>query len=221
MDFSSEEFGWIELDDRISFGSSMMPHKRNPDLFELIRGKSARAIGALTALLTNLKGVPVGYMRDLQEDKVSYLEVATLTSACLVAMTRGLEGLRFREARLSEGLANGFTQATDLAERLVMRGVPFRAAYRAVGALVRAARAAGKSLHQVGPEELKDTGITAADLRYLSASNAVEAKGTPGSTGPDAIADQLAALKEAIAGAEARAKATPRLAELVARMVAS
>jgi len=221
VDFSSEEFGWIELDDRISFGSSMMPHKRNPDLFELIRGKSARAIGALTALLTNLKGVPVGYMRDLQEDKVSYLEVATLTSACLVAMTRGLEGLRFREARLSEGLANGFTQATDLAERLVMRGVPFRAAYRAVGALVRAARAAGKSLHQVGPEELKDTGITAADLRYLSASNAVEAKGTPGSTGPDAIADQLAALKEAIAGAEARAKATPRLAELVARMVAS
>ena len=218
VDFASQEFGFVELDDRISFGSSMMPHKRNPDLFELIRGKSARAVGALTALLTNLKGVPVGYMRDLQEDKVSYLEAATLTSACLVAMTRGFEGIRFREARLSEGLANGFTQATDLAERLVMRGMPFRAAYRAVGALVRAARATGKSLHQVGSEELKDTGITPADLRYLSAANAVDAKGSAGSTGPDAIADQLEALKEAIAGAEARTKATPKLAQLVARL---
>ncbi len=220
VDFASEEFGFIELDDRISFGSSMMPHKRNPDLFELIRGKSARGVGALTALLTNLKAIPVGYMRDLQEDKVSYLEAAALISHCLLAISTGFEGLHFRQARLSEALANGFTQATDLAERLVARGIPFRTAYRAIGALVKAARTAGKALHQLSGDELRETGgaVTQGDLRLLSPAEAVEAKQVPGSAGPQSMADQLEGLKEAIAGARARASATPRLAELIARL---
>jgi argininosuccinate lyase len=220
VDFASEEFGFVELDDRISFGSSMMPHKRNPDLFELVRGKSARAVGALTALLTNLKGVPVGYMRDLQEDKVSYLEEAGLISECLVAISMGFEGLHFREARLSDALRSGFTQATDLAERLVARGIPFRSAYRAVGALVKAARTVGKALDQLTADELLQLGgiVTRADLTVLSASEAIGAKQVPGGTGPQSVADQLEGLKQAIAGARARASATPRLAELIARL---
>jgi argininosuccinate lyase len=177
-------------------------------------------VGALTALLTNLKAVPVGYMRDLQEDKVSYLEAAALISQCLVAISTGFEGLHFRQARLSEALASGFTQATDLAERLVARGIPFRTAYRAIGALVKAARTAGKALHQLSGDELRETGgaVTQGDLRLLSPAEAVEAKQTPGGAGPESMADQLEGLKEAIAGARARASATPRLAELIDRL---
>ncbi len=220
VDFASQEFGFIQLDDRISFGSSMMPHKRNPDLFELIRGKSARGIAAHAALFIVLKGLPVGYMRDLQEDKVSYLESAEMASKCLEAMIHGVRGIRFAADRMAAALAGGATQATDLAERLVSRGVPFRDAYRAVGKLVQAARAGGKALPEVGQAELSmaEGLVTAADLEVLSAPKAVEAKETPGATGPQAVAAQLEELREAVAGARARVASTPRLAELAAQL---
>jgi argininosuccinate lyase len=217
VDFASQEFGFIELDDRISFGSSMMPHKRNPDLFELIRGKTGRAIGALVALLTTLKGLPVGYMRDLQEDKASYLEAAALVRECLEAMTAGFSGIRFREDRLAAALQGGATQATDLAERLVSRGVPFRDAYRAVGKLVQTARASGKALEDVGSAELASAEglISREDLSALLPQRAQQAKEVPGGTGPQATREQLEELREAIAGARARIQAAPRLAALV------
>ncbi|HME91261.1 MAG TPA: argininosuccinate lyase [Myxococcaceae bacterium] len=220
VDFSSQEFGFIQLDDRISFGSSMMPQKRNPDLFELIRGKSARGIAAHSALFTVLKGLPVGYMRDLQEDKVSYLESAGLIVQCLEAMIHGIRGIRFAADRMSAGLAGGGTQATDLAERLVSRGVPFRDAYRAVGKLVQAARSDGKALSDVGAAELSAAEglVTEADLAVLSPAKAVEAKETPGGTGPQSVAAQLEELREAVAGARARITSTPRLAEMVAQL---
>jgi len=220
VDFSSQEFGFIQLDDRISFGSSMMPQKRNPDLFELIRGKSARSIAAHSALFTVLKGLPVGYMRDLQEDKVSYLESAALILQCLDAMIHGFRGVRFVADRMAAGLAGGATQATDLAERLVSRGVPFRDAYRAVGKLVQVARSGGKALEDVGPAELSmaEGLVTSADLAVLSAAKAVEAKETPGGTGPQSVAAQLEELREAVAGARARIISTPRLAELAAQL---
>ncbi len=220
VDFASQEFGFIELDDRISFGSSMMPHKRNPDLFELIRGKSARGIAAHAALFTLIKGLPVGYMRDLQEDKVSYLESATLAAQCLEAMIHGLRGIRFREDRMAAALAGGATQATDLAERLVSRGVPFREAYRAVGKLVQAARANEKALQDVGAAELSmaEGLVTMADLTFLSPPKAVEAKETSGGTGPQSVSAQLEELREAVAGARARISSTLRLAELVAQL---
>ena len=220
IDFASQEFGFIELDDRISFGSSMMPHKRNPDLFELTRGKAARGIGALVALLTMLKGLPVGYMRDLQEDKASYFEAAALACECLEAMVAGILGIRFREERLAAALQGGATQATDLAERLVSRGVPFREAYRAVGKLVQAARASGKALQDVGASEVAaaDGLISAEDLTVLPPQRAQQAKEIPGATGPQATRDQLEALREAIAGARARIQASPRLAVLVPQL---
>ncbi len=220
VDFASQEFGFIELDDRISFGSSMMPQKRNPDLFELTRGKTGRAIGALVGLMTTLKGLPVGYMRDLQEDKSSYLEAAGLIRECLEAMAAGFSGIRFREDRLSAALRGGATQATDLAEALVARGVRFREAYRAVGKLVQAARASGKDLQDIGPSELAAAeGLVATeDLAALSPRRAQEAKEIPGGTGPQATRDQLEALREAVAGARARAQAAPRLSSLIMRL---
>ena len=198
----------------------MMPHKRNPDLFELTRGKAARGIGALVALLTMLKGLPVGYMRDLQEDKTSYFEAAALACECLEAMVAGILGIRFREERLAAALQGGATQATDLAERLVSRGVPFREAYRAVGKLVQAARASGKALQDVGASEVAaaDGLISAEDLTVLPPQRAQQAKEIPGATGPQATRDQLEALREAIAGARARIQASPRLAVLVPQL---
>ena len=217
IDFSSQEFGFVELDDRISFGSSMMPHKRNPDLFELTRGKAGRAIADLLALMTILKGLPVGYTRDLQEDKPSYLEAARLTGECLEAMTAGFSGIHFREGPMAAAVAAGDTQATDLAEALVRRGIAFREAYRAVGKLVQAARASGKSLEEIGPSQLASAGgvVRREDLSALSPRRAQQAKELPGGTGTEAVREQLAALEEAITGARARVQAAPRLAALV------
>ena len=128
----------------------MMPQKKNPDLFELIRGKSGRALGALTALCTTVKGLPVGFMLDLQEDKTNYLEAFAGLTRSLEAFNRGLQGIRYRQERMAQALVGGETQATDLAERLVSHGIPFRSAYKAVGALVGVARAKGLRFEQLG-----------------------------------------------------------------------
>ncbi len=220
VDFSSQEFGFLELDDSISFGSSMMPQKKNPDLFELIRGKSTRALGALTTLFATVKGLPVGYMRDLQEDKGPYLEAASLTPRCLSAFRRGLAGVRFRQERLRSALDGGSTSATDLAERLVSRGMPFREAYQAVGALVQTALSSSRTMDALTPADLQAAGgkVLPADLEVLDPGRAAAAKEVPGGTGARSVADQLAALQEAVNGARARADATPRLAELISRL---
>lgn len=220
VDFASQEFGFISLDDRISFGSSMMPHKKNPDLFELLRGKSSRAVGYLTALLTTVKGLPVGYMRDLQEDKESYLPAAVLLNQSLSVFLKGLDGIRFRPERMAEGLQDGSTQATDLAERLVARGLPFRDAYRAVGALVQLARRRGARLSELSAEDLaaEASPVTPEDLEVLRPDRAAAAKRSPGGTAPEAVARQLAALREAAAGAKARASATPRIRALIQKL---
>jgi argininosuccinate lyase len=220
VDFASQEFGFIELADAISFGSSMMPHKKNPDLFELIRGKSGRALGALTALCTTVKGLPLGLMLDLQEDKASYLEAASLVSRSLEAFVRGLQGVRFRQDRMAQGLAGGETQATDLAERLVSRGLSFRTAYRAVGALVGASRTQGRALVDVDPNTIQASGglIRTEDLEVLEPARAVAAKETTGGTGPRSVATQVQGLKSTISSARQRAQAVPRLAALIERL---
>ncbi len=223
VDFASQEFGFLALDDTISFGSSMMPQKKNPDLFELIRGKSTRSLGALTTLFATVKGLPVGYMRDLQEDKGPYLEAATLTPRCLSAFRRGLAGVRFRQARLAAALEGGFTQATDLAERLVARGLPFREAYQAVGALVQAALGSGRALDALTPADLKEAGgkVLPADLEVLAPARAAAAKEVTGGTGAKSVASQVAQLREAVQGARARADATPALAQLIVKLAAA
>lgn len=201
VDFSSQEFGFLRLEDSISCGSSMMPQKKNPDVFELIRGKSSRALGNLTALFTTLKGLPVGYMRDLQEDK-SYIETAALTRSCLEAFSIGLDGVRFVRERMEAALADGMTLATDLAEQMVAGGAAFRDAYRAVGEKVREAVARGAPLTEVA-------GGT------ITARAAVDAKKVPGGTAPSSTDAQLAALEEAARAARARAAQVPTLQALL------
>jgi argininosuccinate lyase len=170
-------------------------------VFELLRGKSSRALGHLTALFATLKGLPVGYMRDLQEDK-SYIETAELALSCLEAFAIGLTGVRFVKERMEAALADGMTLATDLAERMVAGGTAFREAYRAVGGKVREALSRGVPLSEVAGVE-------------IGARAAVEAKLVVGGTAPSSTDVQVAALEAAARGLRARAEQVPRLEPLL------
>ncbi len=151
VDFATSEFALVHLDGAIAAGSSMMPQKKNPDVFELVRGKGARAVGNVVALLTLMKGLASGYNRDQQEDRLPLLEAGPLARGCANVVTLALPHVKFDAARGRRALDEGFTQATDLAEALVRRGVPFREAYRAVGALVAAAVGEGVGSAIGGP----------------------------------------------------------------------
>ncbi|HEY9886256.1 MAG TPA: lyase family protein, partial [Vampirovibrionales bacterium] len=134
--WSSEEFGFVKLDDRFATGSSMMPQKKNPDLPELLRGKSGRVIGNLQALLVVLKGLPLAYNKDLQEDKEGLFDSFDTIKICLEITARFLESLTINAERTEEVATNSFMNATDAADFLVKKGVPFREAYFAVGKAV-------------------------------------------------------------------------------------
>ncbi|MGO9191251.1 MAG: argininosuccinate lyase, partial [Streptosporangiaceae bacterium] len=131
--WSSQEFGWVEIDDAYATGSSIMPQKKNPDVAELARGKAGRLIGGLTGLLTMLKGLPLTYNRDLQEDKEPVFDAVDTLLLVLPAMAGLIATMRVNPDRLRRGASTGFTLATDLAEYLVRRGVPFREAHEVVG----------------------------------------------------------------------------------------
>jgi argininosuccinate lyase len=218
IDFSTQEFGFIQLADTISFGSSMMPHKKNPDLFELIRGRAGRTVGAFQALLTTVKGLPMGYNSDLQEDKESFLAISSLLQRTLHVFLRGLAGLKLRPERMAAGLSDGSTQATDLAERLVARGLAFRDAYKAVGALVGLARERSVGLAALTAADLPANGLVKAeDLAVLDPLRAAQAKAVPGGTAASSVAHQLLVLTAAAEEARHRATNVPRLATLIAR----
>ncbi|HEY6278458.1 MAG TPA: argininosuccinate lyase, partial [Streptosporangiaceae bacterium] len=134
--WSSQEFGWVEIDDAYATGSSIMPQKKNPDVAELARGKAGRLIGGLTGLLATLKGLPLTYNRDLQEDKEPVFDAVDTVLLVLPALAGLVSTLRIHTERLAAGASTGFALATDLAELLVRRGVPFRVAHEVVGHLV-------------------------------------------------------------------------------------
>jgi argininosuccinate lyase len=142
--WASEEFGFVSLTDRCATGSSLMPQKKNPDVPELVRGKSGRVFGHLIGLLTMIKGLPLAYNKDFQEDKEALFDGVSTTLASLEAMAILMEeGLEFRPARLEAAVAADFANATDVADYLAVRGVPFRQAYQLVGALVKTCLAEG------------------------------------------------------------------------------
>jgi len=151
--WSSSEFGFIELPDTFSTGSSMMPQKKNPDIPELVRGKTGRVYGNLVALLTILKGLPLSYNRDLQEDKEPMFDTVNTVKSILSILEAMLPYIVFREERLGEAALGGFTLATDVADYLVEKGVPFRKAHEVVGAIVRWCLAQKKQLEQLSMEE--------------------------------------------------------------------
>jgi argininosuccinate lyase len=198
VDYSTSEFGLVKLDGEISAGSSMMPQKKNPDVFELVRGKSARGIANVVSMLTLMKGLASGYNRDQQEDRVPLLESGPLVRGALRAVTLSLPHVHFDAERGRRALEDGSTQATDLAEALVRRGVPFREAYKAVGQLVRVATDGGVALRAVPLAKATaiHPALDAEALRALDAATAVAAKESAGGTGPRAVDAQIETLRD-------------------------
>jgi argininosuccinate lyase len=200
--WSSDEFGFVRLDDAYSTGSSMLPQKKNPDIAELARGKAGRLIGDLTGLLATLKGLPLAYNRDLQEDKEPLFDAVEQVHLALSAMTGLLATLDVRTDRMQAAADSPYAAATDLAEHLVAHGTPFRDAHALVGALVRRALAGEGSLAALVEAE-PALGPDAA--RLLEPGMAVSRRTTPGGAGPGPVATQLTRFRAQLAADRARA----------------
>ena len=200
--WTSQEFGWVELDDAFATGSSIMPQKKNPDVGELARGKAGRLIGDLTALLATLKGLPLAYDRDLQEDKEPVFDAIDTLEVLLPAVTGLVATMTVRAGVLAAAAPRGYTLATEVADWLVRRGVPFREAHEISGALVALCLSRGCELDEVSDADLATVSdhLTPEVREVLSVSGALAARTTPGSTGPGPVTDQLAALDTKIAG---------------------
>jgi argininosuccinate lyase len=197
--------GWVRLPDAWATGSSMLPQKRNPDVAELARGRAGTVIGRLTGLLATLKGLPLAYARDLQEDKAGAFEVADTLSSTMVALAGLVAGLEPDLERMRAAAAEGETTAVDLAEALVRAGVPFREAHGAVGAAVRLAAGRGARLADLDDLQLLaiHPALAEVDRAVLDLDGSLAAKATLGSTHPSEVAGQLDGL--AAAAADARA----------------
>ncbi|HEX4661551.1 MAG TPA: argininosuccinate lyase, partial [Streptosporangiaceae bacterium] len=195
--WSSHEFGWVEIDDAYATGSSIMPQKKNPDVAELARGKAGRLIGGLTGLLTTLKGLPLAYDRDLQEDKEPVFDAVDTLLLVLPAMAGLVATLRFNSERIIAGAAAGFALATDLAELLVRRRVPFREAHEVVGHLVVWCQVHECELADVSDADLARVSpqLTPDVREVLTVPGALAARQGPGGTAPARVAEQLADLR--------------------------
>ncbi|WP_084709292.1 argininosuccinate lyase [Rubrobacter aplysinae] len=195
--WSSAEFGFVTLDDAYSSGSSIMPQKKNPDAHELMRGKSGRLIGDLNSLLVTLKGLPLGYSKDLQEDKEPIFDAVDAVAAMLAVLPETLRTATFHPERM-RAAAGGFSLATELADYLAARGVPFREAHRAVGELVRRCESRGVTLEEATGEELTAAHPELASLprEVLTPHGSVGNKKSLASTSPDSVERQLERAQE-------------------------
>jgi argininosuccinate lyase len=184
--WASEEFHFISLKDSCSTGSSIMPQKKNPDVPELVRGKTGRVFGHLQALLVIMKGLPLAYNKDLQEDKEGIFDTVKTVKACLEAMKILLsEGITFNETRLNSAVAEDFSNATDVADYLATKGVPFREAYNLVGKVVKTSLAQGKLLKDLTLAEWQQIHPAFATDIYeaISPKTVVSARNSYGGTG--------------------------------------
>ena len=200
--WATSEFRWIRLDDAWSTGSSIMPQKKNPDIAELARGKAGRLVGALTAVLTMLKGLPLAYDRDLQEDKEPAFDATDQLLLVLPALTGLVATMGIDTDRMAAAAPSGFALATDVAEWLVRSGVPFREAHEVTGDLVRFCESLGVELGDLTDEQLSsvDTRLTPSVRSVLDVQGALRARSAPGGTAPDRVAEQLAELTESVRG---------------------
>jgi argininosuccinate lyase len=194
--WSSEEFGFVVLDDEHSTGSSMLPQKKNPDIAELARGKAGRVIGDLVGLLTTLKGLPLAYNRDLQEDKEPLFDAVDQVSLGLSAMRGMLGAIGFDTQKMQRSADAPSAAAIDLAEHLVANGMPFREAHGVVGRLVRESLETGADLATLVEAE---PGLGAAGAALLAPGVAVTRRTTPGGAGPVAVAEQLSRFRDRLA----------------------
>jgi argininosuccinate lyase len=196
--WTTSEFGWLELDDAFATGSSIMPQKKNPDVAELARGKAGRLIGHVVSLLVTLKGLPLAYDRDLQEDKEPVFDAVETLTTVLPALTGTIATVRVRTDRLEKAAPAGFTLATDVAEFLVRQGVPFRDAHEAVGHLVVWCLSHDVGLEEVSDEDLaKVSDLLTPEVRsVLSVPGALAARSARGGTSPSRVREQLADIRE-------------------------
>ncbi|MGH7529866.1 MAG: argininosuccinate lyase, partial [Gemmatimonadales bacterium] len=200
--YASGELGFITLADAFSTGSSLMPQKRNPDVFELARGKAGRLLGDLVALLTTLKGLPAGYQKDLQEDKATLFDACDTLALVLPAVTGAIETLTVNPERMAAALDPAM-RATDLADLLVEGDVPFRDSHRFIGELVRAAEQRNVPLDQVDAATANaiHPGLGSALLRLGSWEDSVERRATAGGSARASIQAQIDDLRRAFAPA--------------------
>ena len=201
--WSSDEFGFISLPEEFTSGSSIMPQKRNPDFAELIRGKTGRVYGSLVALLTTIKGLPMTYNRDLQEDKEGLFDAADTVITSLESASGMISGLKINVDRMRKAAENSFVLATDIADYLVGKGVPFRAAYIAVSELSKQRIADGKGFSELTLEDFK----SASDLfdegvMEITLESSVAARDVPGGTAPDRVRAAIAEAKQMLAEIE-------------------
>jgi len=198
--WSSTEFGWVRVGDAFSTGSSIMPQKRNPDIAELVRGKSGRLVGSLVSLLVTLKGLPLTYNRDLQEDKEPVFDAVDTLALALPAMSGMVRSMTFDREVLRSSAHGGFSLATDLAEALVQAGVVFREAHERVGAFVSECERRGLELDEVKRKNLLATfpELEDAPLDLLRPDAAVTRRNATLGPAPDALRAQLAGLRELI-----------------------
>jgi argininosuccinate lyase len=203
--WSTAEFGYVTLDDAFSTGSSIMPQKKNPDVAELARGKAGRLIGNLSGLLATLKGLPLAYNRDLQEDKEPLFDSVEQLELLLPAVAGMIGTLTFHTERLAELAPAGFSLATDVAEWLVRQGVPFRVAHEAAGGCVRAAEARGVGLDDLTDAELAAVhpALTPGVRAVLTVAGSIASREARGGTAAVRVAEQLAGLRAAAAAARA------------------
>ena len=200
--WSNPLFGFVTMSDRHSTGSSIMPQKKNPDVAEIMRGKTGRAYGNLFSLMTIMKGIPLTYNRDLQEDKEPFIDSDRTLRHSLSLMAEMLEGLAFHAGRMKEALSKGYLNATELADYLVGKGVPFREAHRISGRSVALAESRGIALEDLPLADFQKIcpsigGDVYAALDY---GTAVSRRNAHGGTGPDSVARQLESMKQWLAG---------------------
>ncbi|WP_086617152.1 argininosuccinate lyase [Erythrobacter tepidarius] len=199
--WASQPFGFIRLPDSLSTGSSIMPQKKNPDAAELVRGHSGRVIGALTSLMITMKGLPLAYSKDMQDDKPPVFEAASLMELAIAAMTGMIAGSSFNTARMRAAAELGYATATDLADWLVRaRGIPFREAHHITGSAVKLAENRGVALDQLPLADLQaiDPRIDESVYAALSVDASVAARASYGGTAPDQVRWQVARARAAL-----------------------
>jgi argininosuccinate lyase len=196
--YSTSEFGFFELSDAVATGSSLMPQKKNPDSMELVRGKAGRVFGHVVSLLTMLKGLPLAYNKDMQEDKQAVFDAFDTTYACLKVAALVLRNVKLNEERMRAAASQGMMNATELADYLVRKGVPFREAHETVGRVILTAMERGVELDDLSLDELRSfsTEIERDVFAALTLETTLATKSTAGGSAPQRVAEALRAARE-------------------------
>jgi argininosuccinate lyase len=199
--WSTAEFGFIEIDDAFATGSSIMPQKKNPDVAELARGKTGRVYGHLAAILTTMKGLPLSYNRDLQEDKEGLFDTVDAVLSTLEVFTAMIAGMHINAERTRSAAAGNFSLATDVADYLVKKGIPFRQAHAIVGKLVRYAIENKKTLSELDIKEYKTFSPKfEEDVKSITVESSLASRNVPGGTAPEQVRTALAAARRTLNG---------------------